>query len=202
MKWSENVIATALARQTFRRKHLILVPNCSWPGSECDLLVVTTDLRVIDVEVKISRSDLKADAKKDKWWQRGISRYCGDTRKYKREPDTQREWPRRVWKHYYAMPADIWEPGLESCLPSPASGVVLLEDAGWPNPPVIADVVRRAQPNRKADRLTPGQAIDVARLANLRLWDAYEARDNAIQEADVWREKVKQLEIFGSPANG
>ena len=65
MIWSEEKIATTLARQIFQRKCLVVVPNCSWTGDECDLLAVTKDLRVIDVEVKISRSDYRADAKKD-----------------------------------------------------------------------------------------------------------------------------------------
>ena len=64
--WSEQLIARTLARQTFEKKNLVIVPNCNWTGNECDLLVVTPDLRIIDVEVKISRSDLKADTKKNK----------------------------------------------------------------------------------------------------------------------------------------
>ena len=64
LPWSENLIAATLARQIFHRKHLVVVPNCSWPGSECDLLVVTPSLRIIDVEIKISRADLLADTKK------------------------------------------------------------------------------------------------------------------------------------------
>lgn len=97
MKWSEKIIASALACQVFERKHLVLVPNCSWPGSECDLLVVTCDLRIIDVEVKISRSDLKADAAKDKWfhgwdWRIDGPWYGGADNRQRRP----REWPRQT----------------------------------------------------------------------------------------------------------
>src|SRR5690554_6203769 len=70
MKWSEKRIARELAINFFNRKHLVVVPNCNWTGYEADVLAVTTDLRLIDVEIKISRADLKADAKKDKWWHR------------------------------------------------------------------------------------------------------------------------------------
>lgn len=69
-EWSEFKIARAISLQTLARKCVVLVDNCSWTGHECDVLGVTTDLRIIDVEVKISRSDLKVDAKKDKWWTR------------------------------------------------------------------------------------------------------------------------------------
>lgn len=70
IKWSESNIARALALQVFARKYLVMVPNCNWTGYECDLLAVAPDLRIVDIEVKISRADLKADAKKDKWWHR------------------------------------------------------------------------------------------------------------------------------------
>ena len=90
----------------------MLVDNCNWTGNECDVLGVTTDLRIIDVEVKISRADLKADARKDKWW-RSLTWDEATAKGYDtsnwnpwahREP---RDWPRKVWKHYYALPAAI-----------------------------------------------------------------------------------------------
>lgn len=62
MKWTEKTIARALAQQTFNRKYLVVVPNCNWTGYEADILAVTENLRLIDVEIKISRADLKADA--------------------------------------------------------------------------------------------------------------------------------------------
>ena len=69
-KWDERKIGRAICRQVLLSKCIVLVENTSWTGHECDLLGVTMDLRVIDVEVKISRADLKADAGKDKWWHR------------------------------------------------------------------------------------------------------------------------------------
>lgn len=99
MKWSERQIASFLARVTFSHKHLVIVPNCSWPGAECDLLVVTPNLRIIDVEVKISRADLKADKAKDKWFHGWDWRIDGHD--YAPEKRRTREFPRRVWKHYY-----------------------------------------------------------------------------------------------------
>ena len=167
--WSEPIIAAALVRQTFQRKCLAVVPNCMWTGHECDLLCVEPRLRIIDVEIKISRADLKADADKDKWWQRTGWYTPGQPRP---EP-VAREWPRRVWKHYYALPTHIWRPELLDALPSPASGVILLTEqkhtgGAW----LVARVERRAKPNPQADRLTAEQVCDVARLASLRLWDA------------------------------
>lgn len=172
MSWSEAAIIRAIGRQVLQRKCILLVDNCQWTGHECDVLGVTMDLRVIDIEVKISRADLKADAKKDKWWHRrrnwhfeGRGALHGAP-----SPDLQREWPPKVWKHYYALPAELWKDVLFDSLPSPRSGVLLVSERYGM---LHVRVERRAQPNRDARQLTAAEAIDVARLANLRMWDAY-----------------------------
>lgn len=170
-QWTERRIAAYLARVTFSRKHLLLVPNCSWPGSECDLLVVTPNLRIIDVEIKISRADLRADAKKDKWfhaWDWGIDGPWGTRSEEKRR---KREWPANVWKHFYVLPREIWTPELLNEI-APVSGVLLLGRNG-------IQCERRSKPCRDADKLTAEDAIDIARLASLRMWDAFDALETA-----------------------
>ncbi|MBN9401240.1 MAG: hypothetical protein J0I30_00230 [Burkholderiales bacterium] len=199
MKWSERTIAAVLAQQTFNRKYLVVVPNCNWTGYEADILAVTENLRLVDVEIKISRADLKADAKKEKWWDRerigewpwvtewrrsSISNDLIETcaRRNGRFKSTHLDWPRRVWKHYYALPAEIWTDDLLSSLGSAASGVLLLtEDAAG----LRISCRRPAKPCRDADKLTPAAAVHVARLASLRMWDAYKTVDalRAQQEA-------------------
>lgn len=183
MQWSERQIASFLARCTFDRKHLVMVPNCSWPGSECDLLIVTPNLRVIDVEIKISRADLKADKKKDKWWRhlshqekiaRGIDPSSGEWWGAK-EPSP---WPQRVWKHYYCMPAEIWKPELADSVPA-NSGILLIKPHPHRDGMLYVNVERNAKPNRQADRITPEDAVHVARLASLRMWDSYDQLDAA-----------------------
>lgn len=180
MKWNEGMIARAISLQTLARKCVVLVDNCGWTGHECDVLAVTTDLRIIDVEIKISRSDLKADAHKDKWWHRY---YDGTTeevtlpggRKCQRQVQqrTPLSHPPKVWKHYYALPAEIWKPELVECLPSPASGILLLREQRNSHTPIAVHVERRATPAKDAPRLKPEQVMDIARLANLRMWEAY-----------------------------
>lgn len=197
IQWSEHMIARAIALQTLERKCLVLVDNCGWTGHECDVLAVTKDLRIIDVEVKISRADLKADARKDKWWQRhGWGHYemiegrriCVDP------PSTARQHPPKVWKHYYAMPADIWKPELLDCLPSAASGVLLLREASDRHQgQIVVKCIRRATPAKDAFRLTPAQAVDIARLANLRMWEAYQRRDSALRDERRSAEHVHAL---------
>lgn len=178
--WNEHMIARAISLQTLARKCVVLVDNCNWTGHECDVLGVTTDLRIIDVEVKISRSDLKADAKKDKWWHRlsyAEAEVRGVNMWNHRDPV---QWPRKVWKHYYAMPKEIWKPELLECLPSKASGVLLLTER---NGRIDVCCARRATPNKDAYRLKPEQVMDIARLANLRMWDSYYRLDIAVKDA-------------------
>lgn len=188
MKWSERTIAAALAQQTFNRKYLVVVPNCLWTGYEADILAVTENLRLIDVEIKISRADLRADSRKGKWWH---SQYVGQPRRvdernaagrlvrsrsmYAQQFEL-RTWPRRVWKHYYALPAEIWTDDLLPSLGSAASGVLLLtEDAAG----LRITCRRPAKPCRDADKISPAAAVHIARLASLRMWEAYARLEQA-----------------------
>lgn len=174
IEWSERQIGRALARQIFNGKYLVVVPNCTWTGHECDILAITDRLRVIDVEIKISRSDLKADAKKEKWSERVFAAGVGYERR-------RLEWPQRVWKHYYALPAKIWTDELLDCLASPASGVLLLDEYAGD---VRVTCRRAAQPCRQAESLSPAAAVSVARLASLRMWDAYREIERLRHDAE------------------
>lgn len=166
MAWNEFLMARSIQRQVLKRACVVLVDRTTWAGHEADVLAVTGNLRLIDIEIKISRADLKADASKSKWWQTYWPWSHRDLHYCLPAP---LQWPARIWKHYYALPADIWKNDLLAALPSPASGVILLdgEDAH------LARVVRRSTPNRNAEPITAEQALDIARLANLRMWDAY-----------------------------
>lgn len=149
--WNEARIAEALVRSVFNRA-VLAVPNCNWTGSECDLLVVEPrSLRIIDVEIKISRADLRQDLAKDKWWvTRPWSR--------RRALPVRREWPQHAWKHYYVVPAAIWTDELYAAIPE-ASGVLALDSR------YRFHVLRKALPNRKALPISAADAIDIARLA-------------------------------------
>ncbi len=157
--WSEKLIAHYLSQYVFDKKCTVLVPNCGWTGYECDVLAVTDDCRIIDVEVKISRADLKADAGKGKWWEFAAWR----------QPRTRVAHPRKVWKHYYCLPAELWTPDLEQHLGSASSGVILITRSRYTYDVVVQ---RRAKPNTRCERLTPPEVMHIARLANLRMWDA------------------------------
>lgn len=160
-KWSEAIIAKGLAFKLLNRSVLI-VPNCGWTGHECDLLVIDKSMRIIDVEVKISRSDLKADPKKAKWW-------AG--RPWSRKAKGPRQWPDKVWKHYYALPKEIWDAKLLATLPEP-SGVVLVSPDSRFSGGLLVDIIRHAKPCKEAKPISPADAIDLARLTSLRLWNS------------------------------
>lgn len=170
VKWTEKRLAMALLNASPAiAGRVLVVPNCSWAGWEADLLVIDQGLRIIDVEIKISRADLKVDIKKDKWWhyrpwsQRALPRAnIGGGRR-------MRSWPNKVWKHYYVMPASIWSDALYEAIPK-CSGVILVkadDRCSWGH---RATVIRRAVPNRDAGPITAASAIDIARLASLRMW--------------------------------
>lgn len=174
-RWNEARIAHAIARQVLLRKCIVLVDRCNWTGYEADLLGVTQDLRLIDIEIKISRSDFKQDAKKDKWWHRNVHGQYVDTpggRHWQWGEPQHRDWPPKIWKHYFAMPAEVWDDALFESAPSPTSGVLLLKH-GNTESGVSVKVLRRATPNRDAGKVSTAAAIDIARLANLRMWNAY-----------------------------
>lgn len=192
MAWTEGTIGAALARQTFKG-HLVVVPNCTWTGYECDLLVVTNRLLLVDVEVKISRADLKADAKKDKWWHHRFTGYSPEERverdgrlvAIRRDPiyeSTHRDWPPKVWKHYYAMPRAIWKPELMDVLASTKSGVLLLGTERHPDQAVV-ELVRRPEANREAMPVDAANVMNISRLASLRMWDAFKAVERMREDA-------------------
>lgn len=154
---TEPDIIAGLSRNFFRRRYACVVDHCQWTGHECDLLVVTRDLKIIDVEIKVSRSDFRADKKKDKWWQGlGGGKIPVDL-------------PRKVWKHYFVMPHEIFSEDLVEDLPSPKCGILLAHKRGaMPYPDFT--VKRGARGCSQAYRLSGEEVIDVARLATLRLW--------------------------------
>lgn len=168
MKWTSRELARTLALHVFDRKHLVVVPECHWPGSECDLLVVRNDLRLVDVEIKISRADLKRDAAKDKWFEMPVTWPRDSAR-----PKTPRAHPARIWKHYFAVPASVWADELYQHIPA-CSGVMMIRDHD--DGPLMT-IRRQARPNKDAKAVSAEDICDIARLQSLRMWDSYDEVD-------------------------
>ena len=173
-KWSEKLIGAALSKM-FEGKFMMAIPTCGWTGHECDLLAVTRDMRIVDIEIKISRSDFRADFEKEKWFYtpmeaEAITGTSWQDYYLRKAERVRRPWPRKVWKHYYCMPKSIWTDSMAAQAGSMHSGIILLDYAGGQ---VVASLIRAAKPDRKAETLEPEHVIDIARHASLRMWDAY-----------------------------
>jgi hypothetical protein len=172
--YTETNIVNALARHTFKGA-LCVVPNTLWSGYEADVLVVTTKLQVFDVEVKISRTDLRADREKGKWraYDSGGEWVAG---KWVQPEPLTLEWPRNIHRHYYCCAEPIWRDDLLNAIPK-NSGVLTIRL--WPTSSenmraglCHIEVKRRARSNPEAKPLELSQIVDIARLASLRMWNA------------------------------
>jgi hypothetical protein len=194
MKWTEREIGQQVHNHVFRGRHLVCVPNCLWTGFEADLLVVRRDLRLVDVEIKVSRQDLRADAAKDKWfdfpdWQQT----WGMTREQREAAKTPRTHPVKIWKHYYAMPRAIFTPELEAAI-NPHSGILLVsdpprDDYHHPDRPRVY-CHRHGKPSRDAQPISMDDLCHIAILQSHRMWDAWDEVDIAKRSAERAAEKA------------
>lgn len=141
-KINEKTITGILIKRFFRN-NLVELNNYFWTEYECDILSITTSQRPIEIEIKTSRSDFYADAKKQKWKN-----------------------PLKVWKHFYIMPDNIYDDSLIERLPNHNSGILtIIEDNGkfyinQKKPAtVIADI-----------KISPTKLVDMMRIINQRYW--------------------------------
>jgi hypothetical protein len=181
MKWTAGQIGHSLYYHVFAQKHAVVLENCYYPGSECDILIVRNDLRLMEIEIKISRGDLRADAKKDKWFKR--IRPPGDRDRWPPAPQSEWtvekiEWPNKIWKHYYACPEEIWTPELAADIPL-KSGVLLMRESSRGGP--YTRVERQAKPNKDAKPMPAADLIDIARYCNVRMWDALQRTRESVE---------------------
>lgn len=187
MKWTEREMAKAIHSHVFRGRHLVVVPNCNWTGFEADLLVVRRDLRLVDIEIKVTRQDLKADAGKDKWLDIDYSGWNIPMAR-RRELAPRRTHPVKIWKHYYCIPKELWTDGIEDCI-NPASGVLFIK--GHPHAPErpLITVKRHARPCRDAKPIDADGLCHIAILSSNRMWDAFDEVDTHRRSREVPADK-------------
>lgn len=173
-QYSEFAIARHLAREKFSGM-LMVGDNTYHLGDEADLLIVNhRNLHYIDVEIKISRADLRADRQKDKWrvlarsgWNRpGESEFL--------------EWPPKVWKHYFCVAEPVWSDDLLEHV-GPRSGVftIRIDDDGRYGGITVR---RKCTANPAAKPATPEEIVKLAFLANVRMHEAYRKLDDHRRE--------------------
>lgn len=142
-------IEEAVARK-FGVRTNIIVPNVSWGLQgmhECDLFVIKMSGYAVEVEIKISKSDLLADFKK------------GHNHK-----DRQN----RIKEFYYAMPENI----LKTCkelIPQNA-GIISCRRSDWGKKLVYASFEKDPVPIKDARKLTIEEQFKVAKLGTMRIW--------------------------------
>ena len=129
------------------RKNLI-VPNISWGAGlhECDLLILTASNWATEVEIKVSRADLKKDAGKEHG-------HVSD----------------RIKFLYFAIPDHLLD--CIEFIPDRA-GIILItaRDMQHPELGFRASLHRQAQANPTAKKWTDMQRINMGRLGCMRIW--------------------------------
>lgn len=157
------------------KKNTIVIPNVSYgffTWGEADLIAVTKNGYIIEGEIKASLSDLKKDNEKRKW----------------KSP----KWVKEIKKHYYIIPKDILEKGIEFVRPE--SGIITYEPFNYE---FKIKKVREAAVNEEAQKLENDRIVKMCRLASFRYWKEVGVVDNAIIDMDYWKEKYgKALEVI------
>ena len=140
MELNTSKMELILARFFNYRQHMI-VPNVSWGFHihECDLFIITKAHYAYEVEIKISKKDLKNDFKK----------------RHKHSDN-------RIRKLFFAIPKELNNDDCIKNIPERA-GVIVVENNR-------CFIVRRAEINKGAKKLSDQDCINISRLGVLRYW--------------------------------
>jgi len=134
----------------FDYRQNVIVPNISWGVNlhECDLLIIRKSGYGIEVEIKISRSDLKADLKKH---HNHIDR------------------ANRISELYFAIP-DYLKDSIEF-IPEDA-GILILERNKYYHQFNCLKVqrFRKAKINKNRNKFSEDEILKVAHLGAMRIW--------------------------------
>ena len=130
----------------FGYRECIIVPNISWGMNlhECDLLIIRKSGYGIEVEIKVSKSDLKADTKKG---HNHIDRLD------------------RLSELYFAIP-DYMKDCIEY-IPERAGILVLIKNDWGLN----ISILRKAQVNKNRRKFTDEEMLKIAHLGTMRIWN-------------------------------
>ena len=134
----------AVARY-FGIRQNIIIPNISWGFNihECDLLIVRKSGHLLEVEIKISKSDLKNDVKKE----------------HEHKDDRIRE----LW---FAIPEYM-----EDCIEfvPERAGIIIVYMNDWVKK-YCCKTLRKAVINSKATKLYDNEKLLITRLGTMRIW--------------------------------
>jgi len=157
-------IEEAVVRHFGARKNVV-VPNVSWGmfPYELDLCILNNDsLYASEVEIKISKSDLKADAKKN------------------HNHDKNGNYIKYLW---FAMPKKLM--GCEDLVPENA-GILYIDKWGF------SKIFRKPIANKLAKKWDYEKAFKLARLGTLRIWDLKKSLNENVRQYRLLRESIKE----------
>ena len=169
-------VELALARKFDHRTNLI-VPNISWGlgfNHELDLAVLTHSGYLWEVEIKMTKSDLKRDKKK------GHGHYSN-----------------RIARLYFSYPEDMDGPEIREHIP-PRAGIVIVRNSQIRGTRIIqahADVVRAPVRNRDARALDKAEQETMHKLAAMRIWSLKEHIHSMTTRYEKKKEKAGHTRI-------
>ena len=132
----------------FNPRQNIIVPNVSWGFyiHECDLLVLRKSGHLLEIEIKISKADLKKDAEKS---HKHIDYYD------------------RVRELWFAIP-DYLQDCIEY-IPERAGVIIVNKNHDW-GTYLNCKEIRQPKINTKAEKLCENEKLMLARLGTMRIW--------------------------------
>lgn len=161
-------IELVLSRYFSYTKNLI-VPNVSWGLNmhEVDLLIISKSGYATEVEIKISKSDLKADLDK-----------------------RHKHYDERIKYLYFALPSKLREAALEF-VPERA-GIILLNNTDTTHSPLSVEIIRKPV-MQKARKLTEKEMYKAARLGALRIWGLKTKHKNLKKLNSIYKQNLKTI---------
>lgn len=135
-----------LVAQMFGIRSHIIVPNVSWGFNihECDLLIISKSNWAYEVEIKVSKSDLKKDTSKKHGHVSNRIKYL-----------------------YFAIPEKL-ESSID-LIPERA-GIIIIRENKFVSGDFYTELIRQPQANKEAVKLTDKDVKQISRLGAMRIW--------------------------------
>lgn len=159
-----------LATRLFNTRAGIAVPNVHWGANihECDVLIVSKAGWATEIEIKVSKSDLKKDS----------------TKRHGHKSD-------KISNLYFAIPDKLL--GCIELIPERAGIIVVRpyvsQDYGF-----FAEIFRQPIANNYAKKWTDQELKNLGRLGAMRIWNLKSTVRGLTNDNKHLREKIKQLE--------
>jgi len=156
----------------FNPRQNIIVPNISWGVNlhECDLLIIRKSGYGIEVEIKVSKSDLIADAKK---------------------PHHHHDIQGRLSELYFAIPDYIKD--CVEYIPEHAGILILSRHEFY----LGLSILRKPRINKARRKFTDAEMLKVAHLGTMRIWNlkrninSYQRRLKKKKAKDLFQQTLK-----------